>query len=99
VLSDDAKSIELSDQNGNKLTLSPDGITLDSPKDIAITAKGKITLDAVGNIAVGSKADLQQKAMNISSDAQIGFTAKGAASAELSATGQTTVKGAMVMIN
>jgi hypothetical protein len=29
----------------------------------------------------------------------MGFTAKGATTAELSASGQTTVKGAMVMIN
>jgi hypothetical protein len=29
----------------------------------------------------------------------VGFTAKGNASAEISASGQTVVKGAMVMIN
>jgi hypothetical protein len=37
--------------------------------------------------------------LNVSSDAQVGFSAKGTASAELSAAGQTVVKGAMVMIN
>lgn len=99
VLSDDAKSILLEDQTGNKVTLSESGIALDSPKDIAISAKGKISLDAVGNIGLSSKADLKQEAMNIASSAQIGFSAKGAASAELSASGQTTVKGALVMIN
>jgi Rhs element Vgr protein len=99
VLSDDAKSITLQDQTGNKVTLSPDGIALDSPKDIAITAKGKITLDATGEIGITSKADLKQSAMNIAASANAGFSAKGATSAELSASGQTTVKGAMVMIN
>ena len=98
-LSDDAKSIELADQNGNKVTLGESGIVLDSPKDIAITAKGKITLDAVGNVGVTSKADVKQSAMNIGCEASVGFTAKGNASAELSASGQTVVKGAMVMIN
>jgi hypothetical protein len=37
--------------------------------------------------------------VNISQSAQASFTAKGNASAELSASGQTVVKGAMVMIN
>lgn len=99
VLSDDAKSIELLDQNGNKVALSPDGITLDSPKDIQISAKGKLLLSAVGNIEMTGKADLKQQALNITNTASMGFTAKGATSAELSATGQTTLKGAMVMIN
>jgi uncharacterized protein involved in type VI secretion and phage assembly len=99
VLNDDEKSILLQDQTGNKVTLSESGITLDSPKDIALSAKGKISLDAVGNISVASKADLKQSGLNIANSAQVGFSAKGAATAELSASGQTTVKGALVMIN
>ena len=99
VLSDDEKSILMQDQNGNKVELNPDGISLDSPKDISITAKGKITIDAMGEIGVSSKADVSVKGMNINHDANVGFVAKGSATAELSASGQTTVKGAMVMIN
>jgi hypothetical protein len=37
--------------------------------------------------------------LNITNTAKVGFTAKGSASAEISASGQTIVKGAMVMIN
>ena len=99
VLDDDSKSILLQDQNGNSIELGPDGIKIDSPKDIAITAQGKITLEATGAISVSSKADVAVKGMNVDCEAQTGFTAKGNASAELSASGQTTVKGAMVMIN
>ena len=99
VISDDAKSILLQDQNGNKVELKPEGIVLDSPKDIAISAKGKVTIAAVGNIELSSKADLKGKALNVNHEASIGLVAKGGASAELSASGQTTVKGAMVMIN
>lgn len=99
VLDDDAKTITLLDETGNQLTLAPGGITLDSPKDIVLSAKGKLSIDAVGNVEITSKADLKGTALNISSQASMGFTAKGATSAELSATGQTTVKGAMVMIN
>ena len=39
VISDDAKSILLQDQNDNKVELKPAGIALDSPKDITINAK------------------------------------------------------------
>ncbi len=99
VLSDKDKSILLQDQNDNKVELAPGGITLDSPKDIKITAKGTITIDAVGQISVTSKADVKAAGLNIACEAQVGFTGKGNATAELSASGQTTVKGAMVMIN
>lgn len=99
VFSDKDKSILIQDQNSNKIELAAGGITLDSPKDIKITAKGGITLDAVNAIGITSKADVKASGLNVNCDAQVGFVAKGAASAELSASGQTTVKGAMVMIN
>lgn len=99
VLSDKDKSIVLEDQNNNKVELNSSGISLDSPKDIKFSAKGSMTLDAVGAMTISSKADVKINGMNIQQTAQIGFTAKGSATAELSASGQTTVKGAMVMIN
>lgn len=99
IISDEDKSILLEDQNGNKLELSESGILLDSPKDISISAKGKINIDAVGEIGISSKADVSVEGMNVNHSANVGFVAKGNASAELSASGQTTVKGAMVMIN
>lgn len=99
VISDDGKSILLKDQTGNQAKLSEDGILLDSPKDITISAKGKVSISATGNVEIESKADFKADAMNITHTAKTGFTAKGNASAELSASGQTTVKGSMVMIN
>ena len=98
-LSDEDKSITLRDQNNNKATLDPNGICLDSPKDITIKATGKITLDATGQIGITSKADINLSGLNIDHSANASFSAKGNASAEVSASGQTTVKGAMVMIN
>ncbi|MBI1395196.1 MAG: type VI secretion system tip protein VgrG [Betaproteobacteria bacterium] len=99
VLSDDGKSIAIQDQNDNQVTLNEGGISISSPKDVEITAKGKITLSAVGAVTIESKADVQSKGLNVSCEAQVGFTGKGSATAELSASGTTTVKGAMVMIN
>ncbi|MEO1049699.1 MAG: type VI secretion system tip protein VgrG [Bacteroidota bacterium] len=98
-LSEDAKSITIEDQNSNKVELGSSGITMDSPKNIAITAKGTIDIDATGTLTISSKADVSVKGLNVNNTANVGFTAKGNASAELSASGQTTVKGAMVMIN
>jgi len=99
VISDEGKSILLQDQNSNKVELNSSGITLDSPKDISITAKGKISLDATGNVEIASKADVKATGLNVTCTANIGFTAKGSATAEVSASGTTTIKGAMVMIN
>jgi Rhs element Vgr protein len=99
ILNDDDKSILLSDANGNKIELGSDGIAMESAKDIMIAAQGKITIDGTGEVSVSSKADVKVEGLNINNTANAGFAAKGNATAELSASGQTTVKGAMVMIN
>jgi Rhs element Vgr protein len=99
VVSDDTKSILLEDQNGNIARLDPSGILLDTPKDVIVNAKGKIAMSAIGEISLTAQADVKVTGLNVSNTAQISFTAKGSASAELSAAGQTTVKGALVMIN
>lgn len=92
VLSDTHESILLQDQNGNKVVLAPGGITLESPKDIRVTAKGSITLDAVGPLSLSSKADVQVQGLNVALEAQVGFAAKGSASVELSAAGRPSSK-------
>jgi len=99
VLDDEAKKITLKDQTGNEIVMSEAGIKLDSPKDIVITAKGKVTVSAVDAITLDAKADVKASGLNVQCEAQVGFTAKGNASAELAASGVTTVKGSMVMIN
>ena len=75
------------------------GITLSSSKDIKLTAKGGITMDATSKISGTAKSDISLDGMNVKLQAKVGATVKGNATAELSASGQTTVKGAMVMIN
>ncbi len=99
VLSDDEKSILLQDQNDNKVELNPDGIFVSSPKDIEIKASGKIDVLATGEIGIKSDADVGVEGLNINNNANVGFAAEGSASAELTSPGQTTVKGAMVLIN
>jgi phage protein D len=99
VFSDQDRAIEIRDQSGNVIRLSEGGIALDSPHDITLVAQGGIKLDAVGEISVCSKADVKLEGLNVACQAQVGVSVKGAATAELSASGQTLVRGAMVLIN
>lgn len=99
VLDDDGKCCVLQDQHGNVIQLDQDGITLKSVKDIVIKAAANLQANAGAKASVVATTDLEGKGLNVTLDAQASLTAKGAASAELSAAGQTTVKGAMVMIN
>lgn len=99
VIDDKDKSILLRDQTGNTVKLSESGITLDSSRDINLRASGNIALNATGAVSIAATQDAKMTGLNVSHSAQVSFTAKGNASAELSASGQTTVKGAIVMIN
>lgn len=100
VLSDEDKLVTISDKNGNKIEFSDNGIEITSPKDISISSKGGIKIDAVKDIAIASKSGgINAEGINVELKAKASFTAKGNASAEVSASGQTTIKGAMVMIN
>jgi uncharacterized protein involved in type VI secretion and phage assembly len=99
VFDDTAQSILLQDQHNNSVKLSEAGIACDSPYDITLTAQGSIRMSANVSIELTAQADVKAAGLNVQCEAQVGFTGKGGATAELSAAGQTTVQGAMVMIN
>ena len=98
-INDDYKQIRLVDQHKNEIKMDSRGITLTSSKDIILKAKGNITMDATMKLSGTAKQDISLEGMNVKVQAKIGASVKGNATAELSASGQTTVKGAMVMIN
>jgi hypothetical protein len=83
--------------NGNWLTEAVFGPP-EEKSGIVVTDKG-IAITSHGDITLTAKGDITAKALNVTCEAEIAFTAKGTATAELSAAGQTTIKGAMVMIN
>ena len=99
VLDDTDQSILVQDQHGNSVKLSQAGIACDSPYDITLKAQGNIRMSANLSIEMTAQADVKASGLNVQCEAQVGFVGKGAATAELSAAGQTTVQGAMVMIN
>jgi len=82
-MDDDSKVIQLEDQNGNKIVMNDDGITIQSAKAISLKANTDITLE-------GS---------NISSKAQMNFTAEGSAGIELKSSATAVLKGSLVQIN
>lgn len=98
-ISDANKGISLEDQNRNKIVLSNDGILIDSAKGITLKAKTNIKMEAGSALEAKAKSNLELQGLNVEAKAQIGLKMVGSATAELSASGQTTVKGAMVMIN
>lgn len=98
-ISDDGKQIRLADQHKNEIKMDSGGITLTSAKDIKLKAKGGITMDATMKLSAAAKQDVSLEGLNVKVQAKVGASVKGNATAELSASGQTTVKGAMVMIN
>lgn len=98
-INDEKKSIRLTDQHKNEIVMDSNGIALSSSKDIKLTAKGSITMNATMKISEMAKQDIDIEGLNVKIQAKVGATVKGNASAELSAAGQTTVKGALVMIN
>lgn len=99
VMSDDDKSILIKDSHGNQIKLDSSGIALSSPKDIKLTATGDIATSSTGKTTLTATQDLKASGLNVEATAQIGAKLAGSATAELSASGQTTVKGALVMIN
>lgn len=99
VLDDDAGSVLLQDKNSNSVTLDSSGITLKSAKDIALSADGKVSVSAGSSLELSATTDLTASGMNTTLSADQSLKASGQASSEFSASGTTTVKGAMVMIN
>jgi Rhs element Vgr protein len=83
VLSEDSGGIEISDQSGNTLSMSDQGIELSSQGALKLTASG----------------DLKLSGKNVTLEANAQLTAKGNAGAELSTSGQCVVKGSLVQIN
>ena len=79
------------DCHDNKIQMASAGISLSSPADISLSAKGNVSIEAT--------ADVDIKGMNTNVKAEAAFSANGNASAEVKASGEVTVSGAMVMIN
>lgn len=90
-ISDEDKGITLKDQNDNTLTMNNSGISLTSPKDITVEAKGKLNLKA--------SQDISLEGLNVNVKAKAQFKAEGSAGAEVSTGAIAVLKGSLVQIN
>jgi Rhs element Vgr protein len=97
-INDDKQSITILDETQNKMVMDPKGITWDTPKDFKLTATGKIEMKAQQTVSIEATQDLSIKGLNVKSEASVAISMKGA-TAEVNGSGQTTIKGGMVMIN
>ncbi|CAM1362509.1 type VI secretion system tip protein VgrG [Tenacibaculum xiamenense] len=100
VFSDQDKQIEIKDQNGNSIVMSESGITIKSEKDINIEADQNVTIKGSQGVTIeSSPGDVSVKGMNVNINAETQLSAKGSATAQIEGGAETTIKGAMVMIN
>jgi uncharacterized protein involved in type VI secretion and phage assembly len=109
---DEKKGIDLTNKlNGKKISISSTGdITITGESgNITIEAKaGKLNLKAAqdisiessgGKVAIKAAQDATIEGLNVKATGQVGAEVKGNATAKLESSGQTVVKGTMVMIN
>lgn len=100
VFSDQDEKITITDQNENSITMSSSGIDLKSPKTITVQADEQVNIKGETGVNIqAASGDVSIKGMNVNAEADVAFSAKGSATAELQASGELTIKGAMVMIN
>lgn len=98
-LSDKQKNIEITDENGNTIVLSKDGINITSSKDIILSAKGNITLKSDKNIDIQGGQNITMKSMNINAKASMKAILSGNSSTEVQSAMATIIKGTTVLIN
>ncbi|MEO5998624.1 MAG: type VI secretion system tip protein VgrG [Chitinophagaceae bacterium] len=84
VVDEDADSIVLSDDHRNKISMTSDGIIIESGKDISLKA---------------SAGDIKMESINIEAKANAKFSAQANAQASVQSSGITEIKGSIVKIN
>ena len=89
-LDEAGQSINVTDQNDNKVVMESGGISMESPQEISITAGTSLTLSAGTTLSIGGA--------NIAVEADGMMEIKGATS-KLQANGIAEVKGSVVRIN
>jgi Rhs element Vgr protein len=89
-LDENGKSIEIVDQNQNKIKMEPSGLSLESPKNIDIKAGAVLTLAGGTSLSVGAPS------LSVKADADVSISG---ATTKVSAQGPTEIKGLPVKIN
>ena len=97
---DDSGGITVKDSNGNSIKMASSGVTIDSAGSLTLKASQGVSIEGATGIDLkASGGDVTMKGLNVTAEAQIKFSGKGTAQAELNGSGQVTVQGGIVMIN
>jgi uncharacterized protein involved in type VI secretion and phage assembly len=83
-LSEADQAAVLADQNGNKITLDANGITIESAKALKLKAGSELTVESATALSLKGGSELKLE---------------GSAGAELSSSATTKLSGALVQIN
>jgi Rhs element Vgr protein len=98
-LDDKAGEVRVVDGNRNKVTLSKDGIALESASNLSITAKGNVTVDAKGNLSLKAGGNATIEGTQVVGKAKLKLSASSGGMSEVKASGLVKVQGAIVKIN
>jgi Rhs element Vgr protein len=90
LLDEKQKTIEVIDQNQNKLVMEPSGIKMESPAKIDIKAGTVLTISAGTSLSIGGPS------VSVKADADLSLEG---ALAKLKASGMAQINGSMVTIN
>lgn len=100
IFDDKNKQVTIQDENNNRIVMSESGIVIKSAKNISIESDQKLRLQGDQGVYIeASGGDANIKGMNVKASADMEFSAEGSMTAQLQGGTQTTIKGAMVMIN
>jgi Rhs element Vgr protein len=75
-IDDDEGVIKLEDENSNIITMNPDGITIESGKDIIMKATGDINMEAI-NVAIAASAEFTAEGVSATVEGSATTTIKG----------------------
>lgn len=92
VLNDNEETVVITDESNNTVTLSSDGIKVQSPKTIEIVAGAALRLSAAGDMTLRADGDLELEAGG-------DLKANGGSGAGLRTGGTCVIAGALVEIN
>lgn len=97
-INDKTAEVSIKDKNKNTVSLSKNGVVLDSGSNLKITAKGNIMIEANSNLKLSAKGTASMEGTQVAHNGKAKFVAKGAVS-EVSASTMLTIKGLPVKIN
>ncbi|MEO1513382.1 MAG: type VI secretion system tip protein VgrG [Bacteroidota bacterium] len=106
-MNDEEASIAIKDSNGNEIEMKEQGISLNSPSSIKLTAEEEVTISGAAGVTISSEATVSVSAdaslslsgPEISIEAEAELSVSGGAAASITAEGEMSLTAAMIMIN